>query len=410
MALSRSAAAAHRRRVLVCTPFTPRLDARHGGKATAQLLLRLAERNDVALLCLRNPDDPEVDPAIAVRCALVEEVPVRRQRHVPRRVVWTLGMLRGLPPWAMDCRSSEFARALERIIDEWRPALAEIHLQAMAQYVHVLNGRGVPTILIDYDPASAWASDLLQMTHGVRRLARRAEVAAWDRYERATRPRFDAIVVFADRDVAAVAPTAEHTAVLRIPLAVEVPARALDAAGTDPDTILFVGGFRHPPNVDAALWLATKILPRVLDRVPAARLELVGHDPPDDICALAGGPVSVHGSVPDVTPYLDRAAVVVAPIRIGGSMRMKVLEALAAGKAVVSTARAAEGVAARPGEQFLLADDEAELADAIAGLLLDEQRRRALGRSARSWAEEHLGWDRGLAEFERLYARLLDGE
>jgi glycosyltransferase involved in cell wall biosynthesis len=91
-------------------------------------------------------------------------------------------------------------------------------------------------------------------------------------------------------------------------------------------------------------------------------------------------------------------------------MRMKVLEALAAGKAVVSTARAAEGVAARPGEQFLLADDEAELADAIAGLLLDEKRRRALGRSARSWAEEHLGWDHGVAEFERLYARLLDGE
>lgn len=409
-ARSRSPAATRSRRVLVCTPFTPRLDARHGGKATAQLLLRLAERNDVALLCLRNPDDPEVDPAIAVRCAFVEEVPVQRLRHVPRRVAWTLGMLRGLPPWAMDCRSSEFARALERIVDEWRPALVEIHLQAMAQYVYVLNGRSVPTILVDYDPASAWASDLLHMTHGVRRLARRAEVAAWDRYERATRPRFDAIVVFADRDVAAVAPTAEHTAVLRIPLAVEIPARALDAAGTDPDAILFVGGFRHPPNVDAALWLGKTILPRVLERVPAARLELVGHDPPDEIRALAGGPVSVHGSVPDVTPYLDRAAVVVAPIRIGGSMRMKVLEALAAGKALVSTRRAAEGIAARPGEQFLLADDEGELADAIAGLLLDEKRRRGLGNSARNWAEQHLGWEHGLAEFERLYARLLDGE
>jgi glycosyltransferase involved in cell wall biosynthesis len=410
MALSRSPAAARRRRVLVCTPFTPRLDARHGGKATAQLLLRLAERNDVALLCLRNPDDPEVDPAIAVRCLVVEEVPVSRHRHVPRRAIWTLGMLRGLPPWAMDCRSSEFARTLERIIDDWRPELAEIHLQAMAQYVHVLKGRGVPTILIDYDPASAWAADLLQTTHGVRRLARRAEVAAWDRYERATRPRFNAIVVFAERDVAAVTPTAEHTAVLRIPLAVEVPGSALAAAGTDAEMILFVGGFRHPPNVDAALWLATTILPRVLERVPAARLELVGYDPPDVIRALAGGPVSVHGSVPDVTPYLDRAAVVAAPIRIGGSMRMKVLEALAAGKAVVATPRAAEGVVAGPDEQFLRADGEHEFADAIAGLLLDEKRRRELGESARNWAEEHLGWDHGVAEFERLYGRLLDGE
>src|ERR1700741_2439521 len=124
-----------RRRVLVCTPFTPRLDARHGGKATSQLLLHLAERNEVALLCLRAPDEEAVDPAIARRCELVQEILVRRDSRVPRRLVWGFGMLAGLPPWAMDCRSPDYSSALERILETWRPQVVEFHLQVMAQYV-----------------------------------------------------------------------------------------------------------------------------------------------------------------------------------------------------------------------------------------------------------------------------------
>src|SRR5918995_271332 len=396
-----------RRRVLVCVPFPPRLDARHGGKAPAQLLLRLAGRNEVALLCLRQLDGPGVDPAIARRCAAVEEVPLRaRGGALARRFTWGLGMLRGLPPWATDCRSARYAARLERLLDEWRPDVVEIHLQAMAQYVEAAAKRNVPRILVDYDPPSAWAQDLLKITRGPRRLTRWAEVAAWRRYERATRPHFDAIVVFAERDLAAVEPTAGAAALVRIPLAVEVPSRPLDPRGSDPPTILFIGGFSHPPNVDPALWLGKTVFPCALERVPEARLAIVGHKPGDEIRALAGDAVSVYASVPDVSPYLDRAAVVVAPIRLGGSMRMKVLEALAAGKALVATPRAAEGVEAVPGEHFVLAADEDELVEALASLLVEPERRRALGQRARVWAEEHLGWERGVDAFEQLYDQL----
>jgi glycosyltransferase involved in cell wall biosynthesis len=392
----------------VCTPFTPRLDARHGGKATAQLLLRLAERNHVALLSLRGRDEKPVDRAIATRCEHVEEVAA--DGRLPRHLAWGIGVLRGLPPWATDCRNADYRAALERLLDQWHPDVVEIHLQVMAQYVDVAARRNISRILVDYDPGSAWANDLLEMAKGPRRLVRRLEVAAWRRYEQVTRPRFDAIVVFAERDVAAVAPSAGRTRVVRVPLAVDVPARPLDSVGTDPPTVLFVGGFAHHPNTDGALWLAQSIFPRVLERVPGARLELVGHDPGEEVRALARGPVAVHASVPDVTPYLDRAAVVVAPIRIGGSMRMKVLEALAAGKALVATPRAAEGLEAVPGEHFVLADDENELVDGLVHLLLDVDRRRALGEKARAWAEQNLGWDRGVEAFERLYGTLIGTE
>jgi glycosyltransferase involved in cell wall biosynthesis len=312
-------------------------------------------------------------------------------------------MLRGLPPWATDCRSAAYATGLERLLDEWRPDVVEIHLQVMAQYAEAAEKRNVPRILVDYDPPSAWAQDLLAVTKGPRRVARRAEVGVWRRYERATRQHFNAIVAFAERDLAAIEPTAGAAALIRIPLAVEVPSRALNPEGSGPPTILFIGGFAHPPNVDAALWLARAVFPRVLQRVPEARLDIVGHEPGDEIRALAGGAVSVHASVPDVTPYLDRAAVVVAPIRLGGSMRMKVLEALAAGKALVATPRAAEGVEAVPGEHFVLVADEDELVDALVGLLLEPERRRALGERARAWAEQDLGWESGVEAFEQLY-------
>ena len=398
-----------RLRLLVCTPFAPRLDARHGGRATAQLLARIAERHDVALLFLRADDQEPVDDVFVGRCALVEEVRVPgrdSERASLRRARWASGAFRGLPPWATDCRSPRFATRLRELVADWKPDVVEIHLQAMAQYVSVLADRPAARILLDYDPPSGWADELARETGGPRRLARRAELALWRRYERATRRRFDAIVVFAERDVPVVAATAGSVRVVRIPLALDVPAEPFDPLGEEPPTVLFVGGFGHPPNVDAARWLARSIFPRVVEHVPNARLELVGDRPGADVRDLAGDAVSVHGSVPDVSPYLNRAAVVAAPIRLGGSMRGKVLEALGGGKALVATPRAAEGVEAVPGEHYVLASTEDELSEALIALLRDPGARRQLAERARAWAEESLSWERSVLELERLYAGL----
>jgi glycosyltransferase involved in cell wall biosynthesis len=117
--------------------------------------------------------------------------------------------------------------------------------------------------------------------------------------------------------------------------------------------------------------------------------------------------VVLTGFVPDLRPYLDRAAVVVAPLRVGGGMRVKVVEALAAGKAVVASGRAISGLSISDGEQVLLAETDHEFGDAVVRLLRDPERRAALAHRAHAWACAHLGWDEPISAYERLYESLV---
>jgi polysaccharide biosynthesis protein PslH len=171
--------------------------------------------------------------------------------------------------------------------------------------------------------------------------------------------------------------------------------------------VLFLGSFGHPPNVDAAVRLAVDVMPTVRECVPDAVLEIVGDAPPAQVRGLAGDSVIVTGRVPDVRPHLDRAAVVAAPLRLGGGMRVKVLDALASGKALVATPRALAGLPIEPGTHALVADTDAELADALGELLRDPELRRRLGTAARALAAERLTWERAALEYEALYASLL---
>ena len=114
--------------------------------------------------------------------------------------------------------------------------------------------------------------------------------------------------------------------------------------------------------------------------------------------------------MPSVEPWLNRAAVVVAPLRLGGGMRVKVVEALAAGKAVVATPLAVEGLAVTDGGEVALARTDEEIAEAVAGLIGDPARRAALAARAHAWARAHLGWERCVTAYEALYDRLAEGE
>src|SRR5262249_13653385 len=155
--------------------------------------------------------------------------------------------------------------------------------------------------------------------------------------------------------------------------------------------LLFVGHFGHPPNVDAARFLATEVVPR-LGRPVRARI--VGHAIPPDVAALARARgIEVAGPAPDLRPLLAGAAVVAAPRRFGSGRRGKVLDALAMGRPVVTTTIGAEGLGAVPGRDLLIADDAAAFADAVDRLLTDAALAARIGAAGRVLAETRFDWD-----------------
>jgi glycosyltransferase involved in cell wall biosynthesis len=213
----------------------------------------------------------------------------------------------------------------------------------------------------------------------------------WREFQPSAWRSFDRVQVFSRRDADAVAALApDLTPRVRVnPFGMVLPPR-VDPAREVAGTILFVGNFAHPPNRDAATWLAREILPAVVERCPEAKLRIVGTAPTAEVRALAGPRVELVPDAPSVQPHLEAAAVVMAPVRTGGGMRMKVLEAMAAGKAVVTTPRGTEGYTGFDEEPPLaVAESEAEIAALTAALLGDEGRRRQLGERAREFAECH---------------------
>ena len=146
--------------------------------------------------------------------------------------------------------------------------------------------------------------------------------------------------------------------------------------------LVFVGGFRHPPNVDAAVWFAREVMPRVLARLPGTVFHCVGSDPPDAVRALAElDGVVVHGHVPDLAPMMEHLRIAVAPLRYGAGVKGKVNLSMAHGQPVVATATAVEGMHLTDGVDVLVADDPQDFADAVVRLHEDETLWNSLSRN-----------------------------
>jgi glycosyltransferase involved in cell wall biosynthesis len=227
----------------------------------------------------------------------------------------------------------------------------------------------------------------------------------WRGFQPAVWRRFDLVQTFTERDAGAIAALAPDIAdrVRVNPFGVMLPSIS-DMSRERRGSVLFVGNFTHPPNRDAARWLALEIMPLIRARQPEAELVIVGSSPTADVLELARPGVKLCTDVASVDVFMEAAAVFVAPIRTGGGMRMKVLQALAHGKPVVTTPRGAEGYETRGSQPpLLIAGDSQGIAAATAGLLASERCRRALGRQARAFAREHHSPDAWGRRLEAVY-------
>jgi glycosyltransferase involved in cell wall biosynthesis len=172
----------------------------------------------------------------------------------------------------------------------------------------------------------------------------------------------------------------------------------------EPFSLVFTGAMDVPANMDACIFVATEILPRVISQYPGARLYLVGKDPAPAVRRLASNRVVVTGTVPDVRPFLARAQVVIAPLRGGSGTRLKILEAMAMGKAIVATGIGAEGIEYTPRENLLIADSPESIGAAILDLFGDAGLRSRLGAAGRRLVCERYTWNLLEAKLDELYS------
>ncbi|MCU0508109.1 MAG: glycosyltransferase [Anaerolineae bacterium] len=168
--------------------------------------------------------------------------------------------------------------------------------------------------------------------------------------------------------------------------------------------LVFTGKMDYRPNIDAVTWFADAVLPLIRQSAPDARFFIVGQQPHPRVAALAERPgVTVTGRVPDTRPYIAGASVYIIPLRIGGGTRLKVLEAMAMGQAIVSTRLGCDGFPFTGGAEVAFGDTPAEFARQVLDLFADRARAAEMGRQARAFVEAHYGWDALVPTLEALY-------
>jgi glycosyltransferase involved in cell wall biosynthesis len=443
-------------RVLMVTPMLPYPQAVNAGSLVMHAqLAALADRHDVTLATLAGPDPAEWEGLNYLRAAGIDVKTVWRPKpsDIVRRWEW-LASLAGPDPaewealdhlqaagidiqgvwhpnassirrWKRRLRLASYwlcGRYPLRTLQFWEPEmqrlldcllaetpfdLVQVEDNAMGSYSYRTQ---TPIVLTEHevrlpspsDPYGRWKASRVQ------RVLNKAERRRWRRYQPAVWRRFDRIQVFTPRDAGAIQTMAPELASrVRVnPFGVELLVKA-DPSREEKDTAVFVGGFCHQPNVEAALWLGNDIMPLLRKLRPGIRLIIVGSYPTKAVQALASDDIVVTGRVPAVEPFLERAAVVLVPMRTGGGMRLKVLQAMAMGKAIVTTPLGAEGLAV-PGCQppLVIAEDAYGIASATAALLSADEDRRALGRRACAFVTEHHSWPAYRERLEAIYAEL----
>jgi polysaccharide biosynthesis protein PslH len=174
-------------------------------------------------------------------------------------------------------------------------------------------------------------------------------------------------------------------------------------------TILFVGNFAYEPNVDAAVYFSREIFPLILKDVPEVRLILVGNAPPQEICSLTSNrQIEVTGGVPSLISFYENADVVVCPLRIGGGVKVKVLEALGLGKAIVSTSIGAQGLDLSTYRPLAVADEVTDFAQNVIRLIQHPEERHMLEQEALAYSVTLPSWEQVTSTFSRLYEELIN--
>jgi sugar transferase (PEP-CTERM/EpsH1 system associated) len=263
-----------------------------------------------------------------------------------------------------------------------------------------------PTVLFQHNvESSLWQRLASTESNLLKRLIYKIESAKMTRYEQAALRRFQHVVAVSGRDRQQMLDMDPSCEITVVPTGVDTAKFSVaPPSQTPPARIVFTGSMDWEPNIDAVEYFCREIWPRVHGQRPKAVFQIVGRDPHPKVRRLASLSIEVTGTVISVADYLRDATVVVVPLRIGGGTRLKIFEAMAMGKALVSTSIGAEGLEVQSGRDLILADDAPSFAQAVLLLLEDAQLRRQYEEAAVRLASQY-DWSRIVQQFAEVLSR-----
>ena len=349
-----------------------------GGRIRSYHLLReLAARHDVHLLAFSHDPQPGERVALRAICRSVRTVPAPPRPGGPAHRL--VRLLRSPDDIVLGRSSSRMEQELSRYLarEQWDLLI----LDDLGTETYARLTRGAPVLLSKHN--CEWLLLRRLAAHKARRplawALARLEAAVVRRTETHAVSLVDRTLAVSEADQKALLSGIAQARISVVPNGVDTAYFRPEPA-PESKRVVFTGAMFWYPNVEAVLWFCRAVWPRVQRDVPDGELDLVGREPPASVQRLGQlSGVRVVGEVPDIRPYLSQAALYVAPLLSGSGTRLKVLEALAAGKAVVSTSIGVEGLDLESGRETVVADEPASFAAAVAALLRDPGRRHTLG-------------------------------
>jgi glycosyltransferase involved in cell wall biosynthesis len=350
-------------RALFLTPEEPKAGSGGGGLRSASLLAYLRNKYDVQTVTFS----------------------LRPHSRRPEARIWrnVVRLARGRPP--LFDRFSGYDDQITNVL-RGRYAIGVVEHFWCAAYAPLLRSCCDRLVVDLHNIESELARTHAQAARWPASWASQKFAESYQRLESEWLPQFDVILTASEDDRRRIS----HRDVRVFPNALpEIPRPCV----TEADVIVFSGNLEYHPNVEAVRWFRTLIWPRVREKAPGVEWRLLGSNP-EAVAAFTGGDprIRVVGRVEDAIASLAEAKVCIAPLLSGSGTRFKILEAWAAGRAVVSTTLGAEGLGARDGEHMLLADDPDDFADAVLRLWNDPSLRARLGDAGRNHYEDRFTW------------------
>ena len=371
---------------------------------TWNVIKYLAQQHEVTLVSFVRGDQSADVQRLRAYCRSVHTIQMVRN---PLRDGWALirSLFSGQPWMMVRDEVYEMHQLIERLSAETSFDIVHADQLNMGQYALRLSG--TRKVLDTHNALWLLYKRLWQtMRTGPKKWLLGRDWRLLKRYEARLCQEFDRVMAVSEEDRAALQEAAGHSVdITVIPIAVDTDELKPVNRSPDADHILYLGTMYWPPNIDGVFWFIHEVLPLLRAQRPNLVFDVVGARPPQELLELSKPDtgINVTGYVKDITPYLEKAGMMIVPLRAGGGMRVKILEALAYGVPMVSTTLGCEGIAVTSEQEVLIADTPQDFAQAVLRLLENRSQADELAKNGRTLIEMKYDYRMACQPLEQVY-------